>query len=195
MPHEPASERVTASVRLANATDAGALALLASATFLETFAGILQGHDIVAHCAREHRPARYTEWLARDDAALWLAEAEPGAAPVGYALLVPSDLPAANPQRSDQELKRIYVLSRFHGTGLGAALLGAVAAAARSRGAGRLLLGVYAGNARALAFYVREGFRPVAERQFQVGTRTYDDRVLALELGDGSVPLGNTGSR
>jgi hypothetical protein len=100
MPHEPASERVTASVRLANATDAGALALVASATFLETFAGILQGHDIVAHCAREHTPARYAEWLARDAAALWLAEAEPGAAPVGYDLLVPSDLPAANPQRT-----------------------------------------------------------------------------------------------
>jgi ribosomal protein S18 acetylase RimI-like enzyme len=173
---------VTPFIRQATTSDADALALVAKATFLETFAGVLEGADIVAHCADEHTATRYTAWLATPDAALWLAEIAPGAAPVGYALLSRPDLPVADPRPTDYELKRIYVLSRFHGTGVGGALLEAVSAAAKARGGKRLLLGVYAGNARALAFYGRQGFRAVAERQFQVGARTYDDRVLALEL-------------
>lgn len=169
-------------VRPAAAPDAGALALVAQATFLETFAGVLEGHDVVAHCGREHAAARYAGWLARPDAALWLAEVGPGAAPVGYALVAPPDLPVPDLRASDRELKRIYVLSRFHGTGLGRALLAAAAEDVRASGGARILLGVYAGNTRALAFYARQGFQPVAERKFRVGDRTYDDRVLALEL-------------
>lgn len=177
-------------IRPAIASDAEALALVAQATFLETFAGVLEGHDIVAHCAREHTAARYATWLARPDAALWLAEAAPGAAPVGYAMVGPPDLPVPDPRPTDQELKRIYILSRFHGTGLGRALLAAACETTQTRHGTRLLLGVYAGNTRALAFYARAGFRPVAERQFRVGARTYDDRVLALELGAGRGQAG-----
>ena len=170
------------SIRPATAGDAAALALVAKATFLETFAGVLEGHDVVAHCEREHTEARYAAWLARADARLWLAEVEPGAAPVGYALNGAPDLPVPDPRSGDRELKRIYILGRFQGTGLGRALLAAACDGARASGGTRLLLGVYAGNARALAFYARQGFRHVASRQFRVGNRTYDDRVLALEL-------------
>lgn len=173
---------MTPSIRPATVGDDAALALVAQATFLETFAGVLEGRDVVAHCQREHTQARYAAWLARPDAALWLAEVEPGAAPVGYALNGPPDLPVPDPQPGDRELKRIYILGRFQGAGLGRALLAAAREGAHASGGTRLLLGVYAGNTRALAFYERQGFQPVASRQFRVGNRTYDDRVLALEL-------------
>lgn len=48
LPH-PHVSRMTPSIRPAAAGDAGALALVAQATFLETFAGVLEGHDVVAH--------------------------------------------------------------------------------------------------------------------------------------------------
>ena len=51
---------------------------------------------------------------------------------------------------------------------------------ARAEGASRLLLGVYQGNERALAFYERMGFDKIGTRQFDVGGRIYDDWVLAL---------------
>ncbi|HRE35136.1 MAG TPA: GNAT family N-acetyltransferase, partial [Sphingopyxis terrae] len=73
-----------------------------------------------------------------------------------------------------------YSLSRFHGSGLGAALMRcALHAAAGHR---RLLLGVYARNERALAFYRKQGFVDVGTRQFNVGGKFYDDRVLARPL-------------
>jgi ribosomal protein S18 acetylase RimI-like enzyme len=105
-----------------------------------------------------------------------------GAAPIGYALLARPDLPGVPPDGDDLELKRIYVFSRFHGSGAAAALLEPVLARAEAGGAARLLLGVYAGNGRAIAFYRKSGFEPVGRRRFTVGDRAYDDVVLARPL-------------
>jgi len=165
-------------VREAGADDAPALALVGAATFLETFAGLLAGGAIVAHCAREHSANAYRRHLA-NGARAWLAEIDPGAAPVGFGLLAEPDLPGA--RSGDVELKRIYVLSRFHGSGLGAMLM-AEAIAAAEGSFERLLLGVYAGNVRALAFYHKHGFTPVVRRQFDVGGELYDDIVHAKPL-------------
>ena len=62
--------------------DEQALALVGQATFLEAFAGILDGADIIAHCQRQHDVQLYRDWLALPVMRLWLAEATPGGAPV-----------------------------------------------------------------------------------------------------------------
>ena len=169
------------SIRPAGLGDAPRLALAAQASFLETFAGLLGGSDIVARCEEQLGVAAHERWLADPDARLWLAEMEEGGAPVGYALLARPDLPVATDE-ADLELKRIYLLSRFHGAGAGQALMEAAIAEAGRRGARRLLLGVYAGNRRARAFYVRQGFSQVGERRFQVGGNAYEDIIFALDL-------------
>jgi GNAT superfamily N-acetyltransferase len=80
------------------------------------------------------------------------------------------------------ELKRIYSLSRFHGTGVGGALMQYAVEYARETQAPRLMLGVYAGNERARAFYRKQGFTRIADRLFRVGDRDYDDIVFAKAL-------------
>ena len=171
-------------IRRAHAGDAGALALAGAATFLETFAGILHGRDIVEHCRLQHAAEVYTAWLGDPATASWLAQTDRGDAPVGYAVIAPAKLPLDDVSADDLELKRIYLLSRFHGGGVGRELMQHAVAESRARGARRLLLGVYAGNARALAFYARNGFRQIGERRFQVGGNTYGDAILALDLQD-----------
>jgi len=165
-------------VREASDADAEALALIGAATFLETFAGILPGPAIVTHCARQHANETYRKYLTAG-ARAWLAEAQPGGAPIGYAMLTPPDLPGM--RDGDGELKRIYALSRFHGSGLGASLMQAVINAGTPV-FDRLLLGVYKYNARAIAFYTRNGFDQIAERQFDVGGTLCEDIVLAKPL-------------
>ncbi|UAK23507.1 GNAT family N-acetyltransferase [Sphingomonas nostoxanthinifaciens] len=165
------------AIRQASAGDSGRLALIGAATFLETFADILDGDAIVAHCRDAHAEAAYSAYLAAG-ASAWLAETTAGGAPIGFALLAAADIPGMNPT-GDIELKRIYSLSRFHGQGLGAALMACAMEEAARRGAKRLLLGVYKCNARAIAFYEKAGFEPIAERRFRVGGRDYDDLVLA----------------
>lgn len=172
---------MTWTLRRAVAHDVDRLALVGAATFLETFAGILDGDAIVAHCQKEHSPAAYRRYLD-DGGQAWLVEAAIGGAPVGFALVGNPNLPGASSDGTDLELKRIYTLSRFHGGGVGGALMQEAVSHAERAGFRRLLLGVYIGNARARAFYARMGFSQIGERTFRVGDRDYDDVVLARPL-------------
>jgi ribosomal protein S18 acetylase RimI-like enzyme len=165
------------TIRPAEAGDADALALVAAATFLDTYAGAIDGDGLLAHCLEHHSAAAYRA-LLEAGAKAWLVELAPGGSPIGYALACNPALEQAEP--GDWELKRIYVLSRFHGTGTSGALLDAVIAAAG--GHERLLLGVKNDNHRALRFYRKHGFAEVGTRTFQVGAQSYDDFVLARPL-------------
>lgn len=169
------------TVRRATTGDEDALALVGQATFLETFSGVLDGSAIVEHCRAAHSSAQYGQWLNDPSYMVWVAEVSPGNAPVGYLVLAPPDLPLADASR-DLELKRIYLLGRYHGGGTGKRLLAQALEHARSVGAARLLLGVYAGNDAAIGFYRRHGFSNLTDRKFNVGGRTYDDHVLCLSL-------------
>ena len=173
------------TVRQAVTADVDRLALIGSATFLETFAGVLDGDAIVAHCAAEHSASAYRRYLEGGSAA-WLVEAGTGQAPIGFSLLGSTELPGSVSDGSDIELKRIYTLSRFHGGRIGAELLRHAILHAERQGGRRLLLGVYAGNGRARAFYAKHGFVQIADRRFRVGAHEYDDVVLARKIGGGS---------
>ncbi|HZX79056.1 GNAT family N-acetyltransferase [Lysobacter sp.] len=168
-------------IRRARLGDEDALSLVGQATFLETFSGVLDGAAITQHCREAHSPARYRDWLKDARSAIWLAGAVPGDAPVGYLVVAEPDLSVAD-RANDLELKRIYLLGRYHGGGLGKKLLGQAIAHARGAGASRLLLGVYAGNDAAIAFYRKQGFSHVADRQFVVGGTAYADHVMSLQL-------------
>lgn len=169
----------SATIRACTDADAQALGLVGAATFLETFAGVLDGEAVVAHCGQAHDPDRYHQLLALG-CRIWIAEVEPGRAPIGYVVAGPCLLPIARPGELD--IKRIYVLEKWHGSGVGPALMQKAIEYARSDGQERLLVGVYIGNARAQAFYRRSGFEQIGQRTFSVGPRSYEDYVFALKL-------------
>jgi ribosomal protein S18 acetylase RimI-like enzyme len=169
-------------LKRATAADAAALSLVASACFLETFAGLLEGPDIVAHCAKANHQDAFRDWTEAAGSRVVVAEIASGGAPIGYSVLTPPDLPAINTHPDDIELRRIYTLSRTHGTGLGPALMAQALLDARALERKRVLLGVYAGNNRARAFYEKQGFVKVGERQYQVGATLCDDVIYALQL-------------
>ncbi len=196
----PYPEAVT--LRRASAEDVSALALVGAATFLEAFTWMLPGADIIAHAARNHTAEVYRHYLAQPDTHITLAEAAPGGAPVGYAMLTAPELPSFAVQPSDIELKRLYLFSRFRsaatpvlvfsaetrqaepvsGLRAGQALLNAAVAGARELARTRLLLGTHAGNAQAIAFYRKNGFREVGTRTFQVGSQVCCDLIFGKPL-------------
>ncbi len=163
--------------------DAAELALVGAATFLEAFAGRLPVEAILTHTTRNHSVAYYERALADPAASAWLAEAEPGGAPVGYGLVTVPDFAAELVKAGDLELRRIYLFSRFHAGGTGQRLMDVAVARAVASGAGRLLLGVHRENERALGFYARNGFREIGTRRFQLGASVFDDLVLGKVLG------------
>ena len=169
------------TIRRARPEDAERLGHIGVATFIDSYVYDIEGDAIVAHCTRQHAREVYAKYLADPACSVWLAEYTATGAPIGYAVNCPPDLPIPL-QPGDLELKRIYVLSRFHGSGTGPRLMQAAIDDARQRGAPRLLLGTYEDNHRAIAFYRKSGFAMAGTRQFQVGEKVYDDIVLAKPL-------------
>ena len=163
-------------VRRAGIDDVDALSLVSDATFLETFAHEIPGEAMLAHCQTKHAPS-YLAAMLEGGAQGWLAEID--GTPIGYALLIPEpELDAA--VSGDVELKKIYVLSRFQGSGTAQRLFAEVMDAARDNK--RLLLGVKDDNHRAIAFYKKQGFEVIGTRRFDVGGKLYDDLVFARNL-------------
>lgn len=168
-------------IRAAGPADAGLLSLVGGATFLDGFHAMIPGADILAHATGPHGAAYYARALADPACAAALAVHRDTDAPVGYMLLTPPDLPVEIGE-GDVELKRIYTLSRYHGSGIAGRLYEAAREAATARGMTRMLLGVHEDNARAIAFYRKMGMEIVGERRFTVGTQVYRDVVMAGEV-------------
>ena len=181
-------------IRACTADDAAALSLVAKATFLETFSGVLDGKAIISQCENVHSSASYASQLENSTYRFWLAAVDPGGAPVGFTMVSNPDLPVPITAH-DIELKRIYLLSKFQGGGTGKRLLAEAIHYARSSGANRLLLGVYAGNVRAKDFYLAQGFEQIGSRTFDVGGVGYDDHILALSLNTYPLVQADAASR
>lgn len=164
-------------VRRALPADAARLSLLGGATFLESYAHLLPIEDILQHVAKQHAVQKYADWLADPACHAWQAEA-PGGAPVGYLIATPPDLPLPGLGPRDMEIRRIYVLHRYQGRGLGQWLMEEALAVARANECERVLLGVYSLNESALTFYARMGFTKVGTRRFRVGAHEYHDHIL-----------------
>ncbi|GAA0663219.1 ribosomal protein S18 acetylase RimI-like enzyme [Sphingomonas insulae] len=168
-------------LRRASSADAAAVALVAGASFLDTFAGILDGADIVAHVARNSSVDTFAAVCSDPANIVTLAEHANGGAPIGYTLVTAPDFPIPTDDR-DIELRRIYTLPLAQGIGLGKALMAQAIDDARALGRARLLLGVLGRNQRACAFYERCGFAVAGRRRYLVGATLCDDYIYALDL-------------
>jgi ribosomal protein S18 acetylase RimI-like enzyme len=153
------------------------LSLVGKATFLETYADNTEATDILAFVDAEHSAERYRLWLESDFAKIWIAETIPGHSAIGYAVaLTPSD------DSFGIEIKRLYVLHRFHQNGLGHQLLNEILATARHQGIAELFLRVQKANQSAVAFYSRNGFHVVGGESFRVGARDHEALVMRRAL-------------
>lgn len=169
------------TIRACGPGDEPRLSLVGGASFLEAFAGVLEGDDILAHFHKNHAPEMYAKYMAAPAGRVAVAEVRPGNAPVGYIVCCEPDFPIAT-SSTDYELRRIYLLHRFQGLGLGRTLMDKAVTFARELGRTRLLLGVYGRNHDAIRFYEKTGFQQIGERFFTVGSTTHHDAVMARTL-------------
>ena len=166
-------------LRRATSVDAPKLSIVGIATFLENFANDHDGDEVVRYLADAHSPDWYRRALGAEGTSAWIVE-EAAGCPVGYALLAAPRLPGVD-TANDAELKRIYMLSRWHGRGFGAKLFEAVETEARERGAARLVLSVYIENLPAQRFYAARGFERLGRWVFD-GFSASEDYVMAKQL-------------
>ena len=172
-----------ALIRRAQPQDGQALSRLGETSFRETFLedfAIPYPQADLAVFLRETYSLQATAAMIADPAqAVWIGETDEGAA--GYAVAGPCSLPYAERAPGDGELKRLYVLRRHHGLGLGPRLMETALAWLEREHAGRLWIGVWSGNLRAHRFYARYGFSKFGEHEFPIGA--WRDREFALRRG------------
>lgn len=83
------------------------------------------------------------------------------------------------PQAADAlEIERIYVLSSYHGGGVGQALYHHAMSVAEDRKASYVWLGVWEHNHRALRFYEKNGFIAFGTHIFQLGNDQQTDILM-----------------
>ena len=171
------------AIAKANLATATRLAELGRQTFTETFAAANQPEDMAAYLAGAYGPDIQLAQLQDPRCTYLLAEMQGQA--VGYAQLwegstlgLPTDAAAAK----QLEIKQLYVVEDWIGTGLGGALMRRCIELAQASGATALVLGVWEHNERAKAFYQRFGFREVGEVAFKLGADMQRDLVLRKGL-------------
>ncbi|HET7709476.1 MAG TPA: GNAT family N-acetyltransferase [Sphingomicrobium sp.] len=164
--------------RDATADDSAILAELGRATFTETF-GHLYSPDNLAAFLVNHSPEKWRKELTDPAFAVRIGEA--GGQAVAYVKLGPPSLPF-EPRGAPIELRQIYVLKPWQGSGAAAEMMDWVVAEARRRGADELYLSVFTDNHRARRFYARYGFEEVGPYAFMVGDHADEDIVMRLAL-------------
>ncbi|HVQ08156.1 MAG TPA: GNAT family N-acetyltransferase [Allosphingosinicella sp.] len=160
--------------------DGPALAATGRRVFAETFGAHFDPADMALHLDRKFGPGGLPAELGDSAIRIRLAEAEGGV--IAYVKLAPMALPVYHPAGT-LEIKQFYVLAPWQGAGVAAALMLWVIETARAEGAPALFLSVWERGDRAAAFYRRHGFVTVGAAPFQLGTRTYNDPVMRLDLG------------
>lgn len=163
-------------LRQAVPDDALVIGVLGTQVFLDTYAtsGIrpLLAREVGEHFSTEAIAAR----LAEPDTRFLLAEREGHL--VGFVqlgLAARHELVQAGPA---VEVQRIYVQARFNGQGIGKALVAGAEHQARAAGAVALWLTAWVGNAHALAWYRRQGWRELGSTDYVFEGERFENRVF-----------------
>lgn len=158
--------------------DAAAVAALFHRGFCDTFAHLYKPEDLAAFFARFTDAAWRAEFA---DPAYGFRLAEEGDAVAGFVKVGPVTLPVET-ERNAIELRQLYVLTPWQGTGIAPVLMAWALAEARRRGAEELYLTVFTDNHRAKRFYARYGFEAVGRYDFMVGNHADEDIIMRLIL-------------
>ena len=167
-------------IRRASADDADLLAVLGAVTFYEAYYEQDDPADLADYIVDSFSPAKIREQLNDGDSTFLLAFVDGRA--VGYARLVSGETDPNIASENTIELRRIYVLERLWGKGVGEALLRQCETFARELGKESIWLGVWQQNERGLRFYAKHSFIKVGTLTFPYGDSAGINDVLEKGL-------------
>jgi GNAT superfamily N-acetyltransferase len=169
---------MTASYRDGVEPDVVAIDRVFRASFCETFAHLYSARDLETFLGK-FTPEVWRSEIADERVSVRLAEVDGEA--VGFAKLGSLTLPVKTTAPA-VELRQIYILKSFHGTGIGRELMNWAIGEAKRRGAKEIYLTVYTDNHRARRVYERYGFDVVGPYAFMVGEQADEDVIMGKSL-------------
>ncbi|WP_048780146.1 GNAT family N-acetyltransferase [Rothia dentocariosa] len=149
---------------------------IARDTFIETFSEANKAEDMDRYLTENFSEEQLARELSNPDSFFYVAEVNGHV--VGYLKLNTAHA-QTEPQAADAlEIERIYVLSSYHGHGVGQALYHHAMSVAEDRKASYVWLGVWEHNHRALRFYEKNGFIAFGTHIFQLGNDQQTDILM-----------------
>jgi ribosomal protein S18 acetylase RimI-like enzyme len=181
----PSDPRIAAgcAIRRATPADAARLAALGEQAFREAWAAFNDPADMDAYCAAHFTLPHIGADLERQHVRYFLATG--GGEPAGYLRTQAATPPACVAGASPAEVSRLYVLGRWHGTGLAHGLMAAGLEALASDGHDVAWLAVWRQARRAQAFYRKWGFATAGTTTFRLGRDLQADFVMQRPLSPG----------
>jgi len=167
-------------IRQANADDELLLSVLATVTFYEAYFEQDSPQDLANYLYESFAPEQIGTELADPHTAFFIAFRNGKA--VGYAKLLDNSTADGVEGERPVELKRIYLVERTWGTGIGERLLAHCEATAKERGHDVVWLGVWQENRRGQSFYRKQGFTKVGTITFPYGDSVGINDVMLKEL-------------
>jgi len=167
-------------IRRAAGSDADVIAMLGFVTFFEAYFEQDDPQDLASYLTENFTPEEIREELDDPNATFYICYADGNAA--GYAKLIAGSRADGLTGSDPMELKRIYLVERYWGKGLGVRLLEHCEDEARRLGHDALWLGVWQENRRGQNFYRKHGFRKVGTITFPYGSTTGINDVLEKPL-------------
>ena len=157
-------------------SDVSILRGIARDTFIETFSEANKAEDMDRYLTENFSEEQLARELSNPDSFFYVAEVNGHV--VGYLKLNIAHA-QTEPQAADAlEIECIYVLSSYHGHGVGQALYHHAMSVAEDRKASYVWLGVWEHNHRALRFYEKNGFIAFGTHIFQLGNDQQTDILM-----------------
>ena len=176
------SEHATARIEVsrASARHASLLATFGRDAFVSAFEGQIDHRDLIAFADKRYGMEQQQLELGDSGSVFFMARVDGKLA--GYAKLCEGDAPSIVNASRAIELERLYLSSKWFGTGVALSLLEACVGEARQRSRDVMWLDVWDENTRAQAFYRKHGFAMVGERPYDVGTITQRHLLMRRAL-------------
>lgn len=167
-------------IRRARVEDADTLASLGRSTFVDTFVdgfGIPYPlDDLAAYFESSFTAKKICAQLLDPAEAWWVAEQD--GAIVAFANAGPCSLPHPDVRPTHAELRKLYVVRKAQGTGIGTRLLHEALAWMEAHTDGPLWISVWSGNQKAQKLYGAYGFEKAGEYKYPVGQWLDDEWIF-----------------
>ena len=167
-------------IRTAGAADASLLSVLGIITFYEAYFEQDDPAGLAAYLLESFSPQQIFADLADPNTIFFIAYRSGKA--VGYARLLGNSTLECIQGENPIELKRIYLVERVWGNGVGEKLLNHCITEAKRLGHDTLWLGCWQENRRGQRFYEKQGFRKVGTLEFPYGDEVGINDVFQIEL-------------
>jgi len=174
-----ASAHAGIEIRRADEEDAGVLAAIGLAVWVDTYAESALSAEVAEVGLASFSVETVRAMVADFTRSVWLATNAHGV--LGFMTLRhQTALPGL--EASAAELERLYVIERFCRQGTGTRLMQKASQVARECGATQLWVDVYSENTRAITFYRKLGFTQHSTVSFKLKERAVPNERLVLSL-------------